>query len=174
MPTTARVAVVPESSGSIRIESLALPDPGPDQVVVKLLASGICHSQLHEIHGARSSDAVLGHEATGTVVAAGSRVSHVETGDSVLVTWIPRTLEPPPRNPVPASVEQENGRRAASQGVFTWADHTIADELYVVKIPAGTRTDVTCVIGCAVMTGAGAVIHPAGVGAGQSVAVFGA
>ena len=174
MPTPARVAVVPESSGPIRIESLALPDPGPDQVVVKLLASGICHSQLHEIHGTRSSDAVLGHEATGTVVAAGSRVSHVETGDSVLVTWIPRTLEPPPRNPLPASVEQASGRRAASQGVFTWADHTIADELYVVKLPAGTRTDVTCVIGCAVMTGAGAVIHTAGVTAGQSVAVFGA
>lgn len=174
MPTPARVAVVPKASGAIRIESLELPDPAPHQVVVKLLASGICHSQLHEIHRVQASDTVLGHEATGTVVATGSAVTHVEVGDSVLVTWIPRNADPTPRNPEPAWVEVSAGRRAVSQGVFTWADHTIADALYVVKIPAETRMDVTCVIGCAVMTGSGAVIHTAGVGAGQSVAIFGA
>ena len=173
MPTSARVAVVPEGSGPLRIESLLLPDPGPHQVVVKLQASGICHSQLHEIHGARARDTVLGHEATGTVLARGSAVSHVDVGDAVLVTWIPRTLDPPPRSPEPAWVEVSGGRRAFSLGVFTWADHCIADELYVVKLPAETPMDVTCIIGCAVMTGAGAVINTAGVSPGQSVAVFG-
>ena len=108
------------------------------------------------------------------MVAIGSAVSHVAVGDRVLVTWIPRTVEPPPRRPEPAFVEQTSGRRAQSQGVFTWADHTIADELYVVKVPAETKRDVTCIIGCAVMTGSGAVINTAGVRAGQSVAVFGA
>ena len=58
--------------------------------------------------------------------------------------------------------------------MFTWADHTIADELHVVKLPDDVRTDVTCIIGCAVMTGSGAVIHTAAVSQGQSVAVFGA
>ena len=97
MSTPARVAVVPEESGPIRIESVTLPEPGPDQVVVKLIASGICHSQLHEIHAPRTADVVLGHEATGTVVAIGSRVTHVGVGDTVLVTWIPRTVEAPTR-----------------------------------------------------------------------------
>ena len=69
MPTSARVAVVPEGSGPIRIESVSLPDPQPDQVVVKLFSSGICHSQLHEMHGPRESDIVLGHEGTGEVLA---------------------------------------------------------------------------------------------------------
>jgi Zn-dependent alcohol dehydrogenase len=174
VPTPARVAVVPEGSGPIRIESVTLPDPGPDQVVVKLAASGVCHSQLHEIHAERPADVVLGHEATGSVVAAGSNVEHVAAGDTVLVTWIPRTLGPPPRLPEPAVIEQASGRVAASQGVFTWADHTIADELYVVKLPDDVRADVTCIIGCAVMTGCGAVVNTAGVRAGQSVAVFGA
>jgi Zn-dependent alcohol dehydrogenase len=174
MTTPARVAVVPEEPGPLRIESVTLPDPGPDQVVVKLASSGICHSQLHEIHGPREADIVLGHEATGTVVDVGSSVAHVDVGDRVLVTWIARSVEPPPRRPESAWVDQPSGRRAQSQGVFTWADHTIADELYIVKLPDDVRTDVTCIIGCAVMTGAGAVMHTAGVGAGQSVAVFGA
>ncbi len=174
MPTPARVAVVPEEAGLIRIEDVILPDPAPDQVVVKLFSSGVCHSQLHEIHGPRASDIVLGHEATGEVVEIGSSVDHVAPGDRVLVTWIPRTVGPPPRVPKAAVLTLANGRVAASQGIFTWADHTIADELYVVKIPDGTRTDVTCIIGCAVMTGSGAVINTAGVRAGQSVAIFGA
>jgi Zn-dependent alcohol dehydrogenase len=71
-------------------------------------------------------------------------------------------------------VTQASGRVATSQGVFTWADHTIADELYVVKLPKDVRTDVTSIIGCAVMTGSGAVLNTAGVKAGQSVAIFGA
>jgi Zn-dependent alcohol dehydrogenase len=57
--------------------------------------------------------------------------------------------------------------------VFTWADHTIADEQYVVAMPNDVPTDVTSIIGCAVMTGSGAVYHTAGVKKGQSVAVFG-
>lgn len=174
MPTPARVAVVPEKPGPIRIEEVSLPDPAPAQVVVKILSSGVCHSQLHEIYGPREADIVLGHEATGTVVAIGSAVDHVAPGDCVLVTWIPRMAGPLPRVPEPAVVTQTSGRVAASQAIFTWADHTIADELYIVKLPDDVRTDVTCIIGCAVMTGSGAVINTAGVAAGQSVAVFGA
>ncbi len=60
-----------------------------------------------------------------------------------------------------------------SQNVFTWADHTIADEQFVVALPDDVKTDVTSIIGCAVMTGAGAVRNTAGVRRGESVAVFG-
>ena len=57
MPTPARVVVCPQGPGPLRIEEVDLPDPGPHQVVVKQLASGVCHSQLHQMHGpGRSSN----------------------------------------------------------------------------------------------------------------------
>src|SRR5262249_2320810 len=74
--------------------------------------------------------------------------------------------------PVRATLETSEGV-AQSQNVFTWANYTLADEQYVVKVDASTRKDVTSIIGCAVMTGAGAVINTAGVQRGPSVAIFG-
>ena len=65
------------------------------------------------------------------------------------------------------------GGTAQSENVFTWADHTLCDEQYVVKTDANIKKDVTSIIGCAVMTGAGAVINTAGVKAGESVAILG-
>ena len=174
MPTSARVAVVPQEAGQpLRIEAVELPDPGPFDVVVRQFASGICHSQLHEIHSPRASDVVLGHESTGEVIAVGSEVNHVAPGDRVFVTWLPRSTQPPDRRPAMAQVTQDDGALATSLGVFTWADHTIADEMFIVPMPDDAPTDVTSIIGCAVMTGAGAVMNTAGVTAGSSVAVFG-
>lgn len=174
MPTPARVAVVPQEMGQpLRIEDVELPDPGPTDVVVRQFASGVCHSQLYEIHNPRASDVVLGHEATGEVVAAGSEVSHVAPGDRVFVTWLPRGVQPPDRRPMPAQVTQGDGTVATSQGVFTWTDHTIADEIFIVPLPDDAPADVTAIVGCAVMTGAGAVMNTARVTPGSSVAVFG-
>ncbi len=174
MPTPARVAVVPQEMGQpLRIESVELPDPGPTEVLVRQFASGVCHSQLHEIHTPRASDVVLGHESTGEVMAVGSEVGHVAPGDRVFVTWLPRSTQPPDRRPAMAQVTQDDGALATSLGVFTWADHTIADEMFIVPMPDDAPTDVTSIIGCAVMTGAGAVMNTAGVTAGSSVAVFG-
>ena len=172
MPTPARVVVVPEGPGPLRIEGVDLPDPGPHQVVVKQFASGVCHSQLHQMHGPRASQQLLGHESTGVVVAAGSEVDHVQEGDRVMVTWVPRDPEAT-RIPDGVSLTLGDGSVASTPGSFTWADHTIADEQFVVSMPADAPTDVTAIIGCAVMTGAGAVYHTAGVRPGDSVAVFG-
>ena len=157
----------------LRIESVELPDPGPFDVVVHQFASGVCHSQLHEIHSPRASDVVLGHESTGEVVAVGSEVSHVSPGDRVFVTWLPRGVQPQDRRPIPAQIVQGDGTPANSQSVFTWADHTISDEMFIVPLPDDAPADVTAIVGCAVMTGAGAVMNTAGVTAGSSVAVFG-
>ena len=173
MPTAARIAILPEGSNRVRIDDVNLPDPGPHQVVVKILSTGLCHSQLHEIHEARHNDVALGHEATGEILAAGTKVEHVKVGDRVIVGGIARTIEAPTRRPERATVVQANGRIALTQGVYTWADHALLDELYVVKVPQETASDVTCIVGCAVMTGAGAVVNTAKVQAGQSVAVFG-
>jgi Zn-dependent alcohol dehydrogenase len=172
MGTPARVAVLPVDSNQLRIESVTLPDPGPTQVIVKQFASGVCHSQLHQIHRPREQPVILGHESTGVVLETGSDVSHVRPGDTVLVTWVPRNASVASAPPVRATLAVSDGE-AQSENVFTWADHTLADQQYVVKVDPSIRTDVTAIIGCAVMTGAGAVINTAGVQPGESVAVFG-
>jgi Zn-dependent alcohol dehydrogenase len=86
---------------------------------------------------------------------------------------VPRTPEVASRRAEAATLQLPGGKVAVSQNVFTWADTTIADEQYVVAMPDDVATDVTSIIGCAVMTGAGAVMHTAGVRAGESVAVIG-
>jgi len=173
MPTQARVVVLPQEQSTLRIEEVKLPDPGPYQVVVKQFASGVCHSQLHQMHRQRANHVVLGHESTGVVLAKGTKVEHVKEGDRVMVTWVMRDREGAGRQAEPAVIDLPDGSTARSQNVFTWADHTIADEQYIVKMPNDVPTDVTAIIGCAVMTGAGAVYHTASVKEGQSVAIFG-
>jgi Zn-dependent alcohol dehydrogenase len=106
------------------------------------------------------------------VLKTGRDVRHVREGDTVLVTWVPRNAAAAAAPPVRATLKVSGGE-AQSENVFTWADHTLADQQYVVKVDPGIPTDVTSIIGCAVMTGAGAVINTARVQPGQSVAIFG-
>ena len=80
---------------------------------------------------------------------------------------------PTPDGPPSRPAVDIGGGHEVAQSVFTWADHTIADEQYVVKASSGIATDVTSIIGCAVMTGAGAVLNTANVQEGNSVAIFG-
>ena len=174
MPTDARVVVVPqEQNQPIEIVDLALPDPGPHQVVVRQFASGICHSQLHVIHNPRQAPVVLGHESTGEVVAVGTSVADLQLGDTVMVTWVPKDQTQARRQGGIASVDLPDGRTATSSNVFTWATHTIADEMYVVKVPDDIDREAGSIIGCAVITGAGAVLHTAKVQSGDSVAIIG-
>ena len=175
MPTPARVVVVPGEPGPLQIREVQLPDPGPYQVVVKQFASGICHSQLHQMHRPRSGgvNQILGHESTGVVLAVGKEVKHVKEGDHVMVTWVPRDGENESRRAEGIALDIGGGETARTGNFFTWADNTIADEQYIVKIGKDERTDVTAIIGCAVMTGAGAVYYTAGVKKGESVAIFG-
>ena len=125
MPTDARVVIVPVEDGPLRIDSVRLPDPGPYQVVVKQYASGICHSQLHQMHRPRPAPAILGHESTGVVLAKGSSVENVKEGDTVMVTWVPRDGENVLRQPDAINLELEDGSTASTRNVFTWADITM-------------------------------------------------
>jgi len=167
-------AILAEHGKPLIVDEVICPDPGPSQVLVKLFASGICHSQLHNIHDPKwPVPTLLGHEATGVVESKGRRVTHVKEGDRVMVTWIPRLPRkgaPPPQ----AATVDWRGQRTGSRNVFTWAEHTICDEAFVVQLPADVPTDVTAIIGCAVITGCGAVTNTANVQPGESVAVFGA
>jgi Zn-dependent alcohol dehydrogenase len=173
MTVSARIVVQPQEPAPLQIIQLDLPEPDPYQVVVKQYASGVCHSQLHQMHNPRQNPIVLGHESTGEVVSVGNQVSHVVPGDTVMVTWVPRDAASTDRAPSPAAITLPDGSIARSQNVFTWADTTIADEQYVVKVDSNIKRDVTSIIGCAVMTGAGAVENTAKVKAGESVVIFG-
>jgi Zn-dependent alcohol dehydrogenase len=173
MAITGRIAVLPAGKRTLEIKEFTFADPSPHQVIVRQYASGVCHSQLHQIHRDRPEDVILGHESTGVVEAAGSAVEHVAPGDTVIVTWVPRSPQPEYRRPEAPSLTFADGSTAATGNVFTWATHTVADELFVVKAPAATPLYSGAIIGCAVMTGAGAVLHSAEVQPGQSVAVWG-
>jgi Zn-dependent alcohol dehydrogenase len=171
-------AIYVEAGKPMVIDDIDLPEPGPTQVVVRQYATGVCHSQLHELHRPNPSlPLVLGHESTGVVTGVGSEVRHVREGDNVMVTWVPRgaTRGMPP--PVPAKVTYRGQTvkfgAPAGTGTFTWSRDTVADQQMVVKLEPGVPTDVTSIIGCAVMTGAGAALNAAQVRPGQSVAIIG-
>jgi len=169
----ARLAVYKEHGKPLEIVEVDFPAPGPDQVLVKQFASGICHSQLHQLHNPRTPlPMVLGHESTGEVVAIGKDVTRVKEGDRVFVTWVPGN---PPKGfrPAPATLTVD-GETLSSPNVFTWGEATLVHEQYVVPMDANLPVDVTAIIGCAVLTGVGAAQNTANVQAGDSVAVFGA
>jgi Zn-dependent alcohol dehydrogenase len=171
-------AIYVEAGKPMVIDDIELPEPGPTHVVVRQYATGVCHSQLHELHRPNPTlPLVLGHESTGVVTAVGSEVRHVREGDNVMVTWVPRSATRGTPLPVPASVTYRGQTvkfgAPAYTGTFTWSRDTVADQQMVVKLEPGVATDVTSIIGCAVMTGAGAALNAAQVRPGQSVAIIG-
>ena len=154
------------------VDELEVPDPRPDQVIVKLFSSGICHSQLHQMHNPDAPrPLVLGHEGTGVVTHVGSDVTHVQEGDHAIVTWVPRT---PPRGrtaPTPSGVTYRE--EIVHGGVFTWSQDVLTSGELVIPISKDDPTDVSSIVGCAVLTGAGAVLNTARVRPADSVAVYG-
>lgn len=173
MATLARIAIQPVGDGPLRLEEVNIPDPEPTQVLIKQYASGICHSQIHHMHRKRKQPMMLGHESTGVVMKTGTDVRHVKEGDTVMITWLPRNAAKAKKPASFVKLNISDGVAATWEGVFTWATHILVDEQFVVNVRPDIKPDVSAIIGCAVMTGAGAVINTAKVQAGESVAVFG-
>jgi Zn-dependent alcohol dehydrogenase len=172
-------AIFVESGKPMVVDDIELPDPGPTQVTVRHFATGVCHSQLHELNRPNPTlPLVLGHESTGVVTAVGSEVPHVKEGDHVMVTWVQRNATRHTPRPTPARVmyrgQQVNFGAPAFTGTFTWSRDTVADQQMVVPLDKDVATDVTSIIGCAVMTGAGAALNAAQVRPGDSVVIIGA
>ena len=115
---------------------------------------------------------VLGHEAAGVVTQVGNNVSHLSEGDHALVTWVKAIADSGVPNPVPSGLTRR-GETVQRLIVYSWSEHVLADAGYVVAMPKEYPTDVTSIVGCAVLTGVGAVLNTAGVRPGDSVAVFG-
>ena len=154
------------------VDELEIPDPQPDQVLVKLFSSGVCHSQLHQMHNPSSPrPMVLGHEGTGVVAQVGRDVTHVKEGDHAIVSWVPRTAI---RGRADAQPSGATYREEVVNGmVYTWSEAVLTSGEYIVPIAKEHPTDVSSIVGCAVLTGAGAVLNTARVRPGDSVAVYG-
>lgn len=170
MPTLAKVVLQIDQNGPLQVEQIQIPDPTPHCVLVRVLASGICNSQLFWMHQPREHGMLFGHEGYGIVAKTGSAVSGLREGDHVLVTWLPRDSERAAEVPI---LQLSSTQTLKGPNVFTWAEYCLVDELYVRPLPDTVREDVVSIVGCAVITGGGAALNAGAVKPGDTVAVFG-
>ena len=163
-----------EYGRGVQIEEIDIPDPSDTQVIVKLKSTGVCHSQLHHMTASPEKTKrplSLGHEGTGYVEKLGKNVKGLKEGDKVIVTWVGKNPYKGSLN-IPNTTATFNGTELSGV-TFTWSQYTIVDENLVVKIKDEYPDDVSCIVGCAVLTGGGAVLHTANVKPEDSVAIYG-
>lgn len=173
MPQNAKVVMQSDKDGPLEIRDVELPDPQPHQVAVRMLATGICQSQIFWMHQPREAPVLFGHEGYGIATQVGSEVEGVREGDHVMVTWLPR-YDASGRKPEVATIELPDGQVARSPNVYTWATHVVADGLYVRSLAGKKHNEVVSVVGCAVITGAGSVLNSVKLEQDDTVAVWGA
>ena len=179
---------------ALSMEQLWLDPPAAGEVLVRMVASGVCHSDLHVVDGdwARPTDVVLGHEGAGIVEALGSGVRDLALGDLVVLAWTapcgtcaactraePWLCAAPRgsghrRDAAQARVHRADGSPVGVYGgVGTHATHQVVDAAAAIRVDPRTPHDVAALLGCAATTGVGAVRNTAGVRAGESVVVIG-
>ena len=172
-----RAAIVTEPGRPLTVDEIEVPDPRPNQVIVKQTATGICASQIHEIVKTPEEKCprVLGHEGVGVVTHVGKNVTHLEEGDFAITTWVPRANYPG-RDFVDglAPVGTTFRGKATGGAIGTFTEHCLASDQLAVRIAPEHASPEASIVGCAVLTGAGAVLHTAGVRAEESVVVIGA
>lgn len=174
IPKTMKAAILVDQRKPLVIDEIELPstlDIG--QVLVKIHYSGICGSQLGEIDGAKGPDAylphLLGHEASGTVIAIGPGVKHVKPDDLVVLHWRKSLgIEGAP------PLYRWKGKKLNAGWIATFNEYAIVAENRVTAIPKDSDQEVAALFGCAVTTGFGVVENNAQVRIGESVVVFGA
>ncbi len=186
-----RAAVLHAYNEELRVEEIELSDPRSDEVVVKLAASGVCHTDLSVLQGKLPFPPPLvpGHEGAGIVESVGSAVTHLVPGDAVLLTWVASCGRCPfckaGRTHLcdavmnAAATGEENVFRIGDTpvgrlaGVASFAERTVVRASAAIKIPDSVPLDRVCLIGCGVMTGVGAVTNTVRLRAGETAAVLG-
>ncbi|HVR30073.1 MAG TPA: Zn-dependent alcohol dehydrogenase [Thermoanaerobaculia bacterium] len=187
-----RAAVLHQVGQPLEIEEVAVDHPGPREVLIRTAATGVCHSDLHFVDGLWPCPLpiVLGHESAGVVEAVGSLVGYVRPGDhvitclSVFCGHCEHCLSGNParcggRETDRAAAERPRLQRAGGEAVHqfahlsSFAEQMLVHENAVVKIRDDMPLDCAALIGCAVMTGVGAVFRTARVEPGSMVAVIG-
>ncbi len=194
MSTTVRAAVLVAAGEPARIESLELMEPREGEVRVRVLASGVCHSDLHVRDGEweRPAPMVMGHEGAGVVDAVGPGVD-LSVGRPVALSWLvpcgtcracragrpwacpasPSFRHRLPDGTVPYRRPASGEPVLAYCGIATMAEATVVPLAAAVPLPDGVDPAVAALIGCCVTTGVGAVLKTAAVEPGASVAVVG-
>ena len=184
-----KAAVLYEINTPLKIEEFDLPDTGPNQVRVRIVASGVCHSDWHVVKGDWPHipiPTILGHEGAGIVEEVGSQVTGVREGDHVILSWkrscgycemcqkgFPTLCELPPDTSTLPRFPGERRTMEKMAGLGTFGTHALVPQDAVVPIDKNMPFAQAALIGCGVMTGVGAAINTAQVQQGSSVAVFG-
>jgi S-(hydroxymethyl)glutathione dehydrogenase/alcohol dehydrogenase len=192
-----RAAVLEDFGQPLVVQEIALDDPGPGEVLVRLAACGVCHTDMYTASGADPSGyapTVLGHEGAGVVEAVGQGVTSVAPGDHVITLFSPQCREclhcrSDKTNLCLAIRDQQNagylpdgttrlnrdGERIRHfMGTSTFAEATVMPEIALAKINPDAPLDVVCSLACGATTGIGAALYVAKVERGSTVAVFGA
>jgi S-(hydroxymethyl)glutathione dehydrogenase/alcohol dehydrogenase len=185
-----RAAVLTQVQAPLVVAEIDLPEPGPGQVRVRLAAAGVCHSDLSLSNGTlrQPVPAVLGHEGAGTVVAVGEGVGQVAPGDEVVLNWAPACGschfcglgEPWLCAGAAAAAQQpyatlpgDGSALYPGLGTAVFAEETVVAANAVLPLPSGVPLAEAALLGCAVLTGYGAVHHCARIRKGETIAVFG-
>jgi S-(hydroxymethyl)glutathione dehydrogenase/alcohol dehydrogenase len=189
MPDRTFAAVLRETGAPLTVEEIELYPPGPDQVRVKLAATGVCHSDLSLAGGTlkQPTPAVLGHEGAGRVVRVGANVTTLDVGDPVVLNWAPacggcwfcahgepylcENAEAPRGRPYARLID--GTELYPGLGVGAFATETVVAAGACVKLPEDIPLSEAALLGCAVLTGVGAIRNAAGVRPGESVVVIG-
>lgn len=183
------------TSRPLRIDEIDLAPPGPGEVLVRIRAAGLCHSDLSVINGdrPRPTPMVLGHEAAGEVAETGPGVDDLAPGDPVVMVFVPSCghctccSEGRPALCEPGNARNGQGtllsgaRRLSWQsapvhhhvGVSAFAEYAVVSRHSLVKIDRDLPLEIAALFGCAVLTGVGAAVNTARVRAGETVAVVG-
>jgi S-(hydroxymethyl)glutathione dehydrogenase/alcohol dehydrogenase len=191
-----RAAILWEQGRPISVETAELDAPGPGEVLVEMKAAGVCHSDLHPARGdwPMKMPVVLGHEGAGIVRAIGDGVVNVRTDDHVVLCWAPacgvcphcveghaslcdRLERTTYRNRLPSGAVRLRARGQAVSpflGTACFADYAVVPAEGVVPVSRDISFDALATLGCAVVTGVGAVVNAAKLKAGARVAVLGA
>jgi S-(hydroxymethyl)mycothiol dehydrogenase len=181
-----RGVVVPELRRT-SIEEIEIGEPGPQDVVVRIEATGVCHSDLHvlETGWAHPLPILLGHEGAGVVESVGAEVSARAPGDRVVLGWRapcgrcawckrgdPRRCRTPAvSGPAPRLGNEAELTRTLGLGTFS--TRVVVHEGAAVRVPEGVPLEQACLVGCAVATGVGSVLETAKVWNGARVGVIG-
>ncbi len=182
-------------SRPLEITEIELEPPGPGEVLVRVAAAGLCHSDLSIINGdrPRRPPIVLGHEASGIVEGLGEGVTDLEIGDHIILLFVPSCghcqpcAEGRPALCEPAAAANVAGTLLSGAkrmrwkgepvshfvGVSAFAEHAVLSRRGVQKIDKSLPLEIAALMGCAVMTGVGAVVNTSQVRPGQSVAIVG-
>jgi S-(hydroxymethyl)glutathione dehydrogenase/alcohol dehydrogenase len=191
-----RAAVLERVGGPIEVQELELGEPRKGEVLVRMLATGVCHSDWHLVTGdtRHPLPVVLGHEGAGVVQGLGSGVHGLGEGDLVALNWAPScgkcfycshgrpALCGEYVGPVWAGTMLDGSTRFSRGGspvyhysaLACFSEYIVVPSVCCVRMPGGVPAEVAAVIGCAVTTGVGSVLNTARVAAGSSVCVIGA